>query len=101
MGTFLLTPIIDSIFDCVIQSRDVREDRALKQPEKLSPSPITCPDGNDYFEPCAQGFLGQFSRRRGQKKPPTDTSLKRLPIGIFLAGHFISLIGSISPSEKR
>ena len=59
-----MTPFSSSKFDCAVQSRDVRENRALKQPEKLRPSPLICLDGNDYFEPCPQGFLVQFSRWR-------------------------------------
>lgn len=49
--TFPLTPLSDRKFDCVIQSRD-----------------------------CAQGFLGQFSRRRGRgeggKRNLQNTPLK-------------------------
>ena len=73
-GTFLLTPIIDSIFDCVIQSRDVREDWALKQPEKLSPSPITCPDGKRLFRTLCPGVSRSVFKTEG----PKETSNRHL-----------------------
>lgn len=52
-----MTAIGVSKFDCVIQSRDVRESRALKQLEKLRSSPMACPDG---FEPVPRGFSFSF-----------------------------------------
>ena len=86
MSTFLLTPTSDRKFDCAIKSRDFRGNRDLKQPEKLSPSPMISPDVKRLFRTLYPGVSRSvFKTEGGQKKPSKHTSKKRLPIGAFLA----------------
>ena len=81
-----MTPIDDGKFDCVIQSCDVREYQALKQPEELRPSPMICPDGKRLLRTLSPRVSRSvFKMEAGLEKPRTHTSLKRLPSGAFLA----------------
>lgn len=81
-----MTPIDDGKFDCVIQSCDVRENQALKQPEKLRPSPMICPDGKRLLRTLSPRVSRSvFKMEAGLEKPRTHSTLKRLPSGAFLA----------------
>ena len=75
--TFLLTPLSDRKFDCVIQSRHFRENRALKQPEKLSPSPMICPDVKRLIRTLCPGVSRSvFKTERKGKRNLQNTPLK-------------------------